>query len=229
MNNILVCQDVVKTYRSGANVVSPLRGVNLTLLQGEMVAIVGASGSGKTTLLNIMAGLDIADEGKVELAGTNIVELNDNQLADLRNQNVGFVFQFHHLLAEFSAIDNVLMPIRIARKPNKEDYQNAQALLARVGLGERSEHKPSELSGGERQRVAIARALIHNPKLVFMDEPTGNLDEETSDQIHQLIMQLNESESASFVVVTHSKDLASKFDRVLSMRNGCLVEDGASE
>lgn len=225
MSSILLCENVVKTYDSGAGKVTPLKGVELALQQGEMVAIVGASGSGKTTLLNIMAGLDKCNEGRVELAGVDIATLNDNQLADLRNINLGFVFQFHHLLPEFSALENVLMPIRIRRKLTAQDKQAAQALLSKVGLGERSTHKPSELSGGERQRVAIARSLIHNPKLVFMDEPTGNLDEETSDQIHQLILQLNQTEDASFVVVTHSKELAARFDRVLHMRAGRLVQD----
>lgn len=223
MSDILHCQNVVKTYDSGAGKVQPLKGVNLSLAQGEMIAIVGASGSGKTTLLNIMAGLDKCDQGSVHLAGVDIAKLSDNKLADLRNANVGFVFQFHHLLPEFTALENVLMPIRISRKVTDEDRQQAKHVLSRVGLGDRAEHKPGELSGGERQRVAIARALVHKPKLVFMDEPTGNLDEETSEQIHQLLLELNQSESASFVVVTHSKDLAGKFDRVLQMRSGELT------
>lgn len=223
MSSILTLAGISKRYPSGNSEVSPLVSVDLNLEQGDMMAIIGASGSGKTTLLNIMAGLDRPSEGQVSLIGKDIAQLSDNDLASLRNEHIGFVFQFHHLLAEFSALDNVLMPIRIRRKPNKADHHAAQTVLAAVGLANRSHHKPSQLSGGERQRVAIARALVHQPKLVFMDEPTGNLDETTSAQIQALLLQLNEQFQASFVVVTHSQELAGRFDRVMEMKGGKLI------
>lgn len=222
MSNILVCQHLSRSYAIGPEQVPVLRDVNLTVTKGEMLAIVGSSGSGKTTLLNLMAGLDAPSSGSIEIVGKSLAGLSDNQVARLRNQHLGFVFQFHHLLPEFTALENVLMPIRIGRKVLAADLERAHSLLGRVNLGHRLDHKPAELSGGERQRVAIARSLVHQPDLVFMDEPTGNLDEDTSSQIHELLCELNVELQATFIIVTHSRELAQKMPKCYRISKGEL-------
>lgn len=220
--SVLECRGVKKSYGHGELAVEVLRNIDLRIEQGERVAIVGASGSGKSTLLNIMGGLDLADAGQVTVAGKNLAELNADQRGWLRNQHLGFVYQFHHLLPEFSALENVAMPLLIAKKSIKEASETARDLLSKVGLAKRIEHKPSELSGGERQRVAIARALATKPLCVLMDEPTGNLDVESAESIQQLMLELNRTIGTSFVVVTHDPRLAARMDRTLRLDKGSI-------
>jgi lipoprotein-releasing system ATP-binding protein len=209
MNDIvLACQGVCRDYKVGPETVRVLRGLDLQVAQGSLVSIVGTSGSGKTTLLNILAGLDTPTAGEVIIAGHALSAISDRQRGVIRNKDMGFVFQFHHLLPEFTALENLLLPSMIGKTYGPDVKEYAASLLERVGLGDRLHHKPSELSGGERQRVAIARALVNRPKLVLMDEPTGNLDEDNSKQIEALIVDLNHNFKISFVVVTHSRDLA---------------------
>lgn len=222
MNKVLQAVNLSKGYQLGSENVQVLKDVNLTIAAGDMLAIVGSSGSGKTTLLNLLAGLDRCDQGQVIIQGQDLQGLSDRQVTRLRNQHLGFVFQFHHLLPEFTALENVLMPIRLAGKVSAQQQAYALQLLDRVGLSQRLRHKPAELSGGERQRVAIARSLVHQPALVFMDEPTGNLDESTSEQIQELIGQLNRELSSSFVIVTHSVELASRLPTCYRIRQGVL-------
>jgi len=209
MNDIvLACQGVCRDYKVGPETVRVLKGLDLQVAQGSLVSIVGTSGSGKTTLLNILAGLDTPTAGEVIIAGHALSAISDRQRGVIRNKDMGFVFQFHHLLPEFTALENLLLPSMIGKTYGPDVKEYAASLLERVGLGDRLHHKPSELSGGERQRVAIARALVNRPKLVLMDEPTGNLDEDNSKQIEALIVDLNRNFKISFVVVTHSRDLA---------------------
>lgn len=207
-SSVLACKTVSRSFTLGADEVSVLKDIDFDILAGQMVSIVGTSGSGKTTLLNLLAGLDDPTSGDILMAEQILTALNDRKRAALRNSHMGFVFQFHHLLPEFSALDNVLMPCRINHKPNANEVRYAEELLARVGLSSRMKHRPAELSGGERQRVAIARALIKKPGVVLMDEPTGNLDEDTSEQVHNLIRELNRDMDASFVIVTHNQEWA---------------------
>lgn len=218
MSIVLEAKELAKTYDEGPTPVTVLEGVNFQLEEAQRVAIVGASGSGKSTLLNLLGGLDQASSGQVMLAGEAFSECKANQRGLLRNQHMGFVYQFHHLLPEFSALENVAMPLMISGMSLKQASPKAEALLSKVGLAERLQHRPSALSGGERQRVAIARALVNEPKCVLMDEPTGNLDMETAADIEALIAQLNDSLGTSFVLVTHDRQLAARMDSVLELR-----------
>ncbi|MBK7184206.1 MAG: ABC transporter ATP-binding protein [Bacteroidetes bacterium] len=200
-----------------------LKGVNVSIKKGEIVSIVGSSGAGKTTLLQILSSLDKADAGSIEINDTAISDLKDKKLAQFRNKNIGFVFQFHHLLPEFTALENVCIPAFIAGISKSEAEAKATELLNFLGLAERMQHKPNELSGGEQQRVAVARALINNPAVVFADEPSGNLDSATAKELHQLFFTLRDKFNQTFVIVTHNEDLANMADRKLIMKDGSIL------
>lgn len=200
-----------------------LKGVDMSVQRGEIVSIVGKSGAGKSTLLHILGTLDAADQGQLTISDTSIKSLSSKQLASFRNRHIGFVFQFHHLLPEFTALENVCMPGFIQKRPDAEVRRKAEELLVYLGLSSRMTHKPTELSGGEQQRVAVARALINQPDLIFADEPTGNLDSEASQDMHRLIRQLRDDYGQAFVIVTHNKELADLSDRCLEMRDGVLI------
>ena len=221
---VLACRGLGKHFAQGSAELVVLDQLDLAVRKGEKVAIIGVSGSGKTTLLNLLGGLDTPTAGEVLVNDQVLASLTDKQLDKLRNQQLGFVYQFHHLLGEFTAQENVAMPLIIARKPYSECLQRASEILHEVGLSERLQHKPSQLSGGERQRVAIARALVNRPACVLMDEPTGNLDRHTALAIHELICRLNAQLQISFVLVTHDTQLAASMDRVLELRDGKLFE-----
>ena len=219
---VLQCRDLGRTYRDGNLAVEVLREVSLELAAGDRIAIVGASGSGKSTLLNLLGGLDQPSSGQVLLMGRDLTTLSEGERCQLRNRQLGFVYQFHHLLAEFSALENVAMPLLISGEKFERAAAQAGDLLQRIGLSSRLQHRPAQLSGGERQRVAIARALVMKPGCVLMDEPTGNLDPGAARQLLELIDQLKQELSTSFVVVTHDQSIAAHMDTVYALRDGLL-------
>ncbi|TMX32626.1 lipoprotein-releasing ABC transporter ATP-binding protein LolD [Vibrio sp. Hep-1b-8] len=223
MSNLLKCHNVCKTYHEGAFDTQVLKGVSFELAKGELASIIGTSGSGKSTLLHILGALDDATQGHVTFLDYDLATLSSNHQAKLRNQHLGFVYQFHHLLSDFSAIENVAMPLLIGGVKVSQAKLAAKALLDKVGLSHRLEHRPAELSGGERQRVAIARALVNRPALVLADEPTGNLDHSTALAIYDLMRELNQESETAFLVVTHDGELAAKMDRQLHMQDGLLL------
>jgi lipoprotein-releasing system ATP-binding protein len=222
---VFECRSVVRRFREGAATLEVLSGVTLRVRAAERLAIIGASGSGKSTLLQIMGGLDAPTSGEVFVGGQSMARASEADKGEIRNRFLGFVYQFHHLLPEFSAEENVAMPLLIRHVGRKQALQAARALLDRVGLGQRLTHKPGELSGGERQRAAVARALITRPKLVLADEPTGNLDAGNGEQVLKLMLELNRELETSLVIVTHDHAIARRMDRVLTLEGGCLKAD----
>ena len=220
---ILACDGVRKQFEEAGQRLEVLKSVNLRVARGETLAVIGESGSGKTTLLQILGGLDLPTSGEVRLLGTPLASLADSARGDLRNRALGFVYQFHHLLPEFSALENVAMPLLVRRTPVAEAQEQARWLLARVGLSERLQHRPSQLSGGERQRAAVARALVTRPHLVLADEPTGNLDGRNARAVLELMLELNRELGTSLVLVTHSTEIAARMQRVLTLQDGQLV------
>lgn len=222
MKSVIDCHQLGKTFRDGELCVPVFDNINFSISPGETVAIIGASGAGKSTLLQLMGGLDTPTNGAVTIVGRAIAALNEREKCELRNQHLGFIYQFHHLLPEFSAIENVCMPLWIANMPKKIAAEKAEMIMEKVGLKHRMLHRVGELSGGERQRIAIARALVHQPSCVLADEPTGNLDHHTSDIVFDLMLQLNREHKTSFVIVTHNEALAKRCDRVMMLANGEL-------
>ncbi len=220
---ILACDDVRKHFEEAGQRLEVLNGVNLRVARGETIAVIGESGSGKTTLLQILGGLDLPASGVVRLLGTPLAGLADAARGDLRNRALGFVYQFHHLLPEFSALENVAMPLLVRRMPIARAQQEAKWLLDRVGLGARLSHRPAQLSGGERQRAAVARALVTRPQLVLADEPTGNLDGRNARGVLELMLELNRELGTSLVLVTHSNEIAARMQRVLTLQDGQLI------
>ena len=220
---VIDCQAVTKSFREGSLNVDVLKGVSLSVSTGEKIAILGTSGSGKSTLLHILGGLDLPTEGKVMIQGNDVVALSDTERGTLRNQTLGFIYQFHHLLPEFTALENVAMPLLIGHVSVAEAKERAIRMLQKVGLDHRLEHKPAQLSGGERQRAAIARALVTHPRAVLADEPTGNLDRHTADSIFALMQELNEELGTSLIVVTHDLALADRMDYIYQLTDGVLV------
>ncbi|MET0986924.1 MAG: lipoprotein-releasing ABC transporter ATP-binding protein LolD [Steroidobacteraceae bacterium] len=221
--SVLACRDLYKEFQQGDTRVEVLHGVQLDVQAGERIAIIGASGSGKTTLLQLLGGLDLPTKGTVSVTGKNINELSDARRGELRNQTIGFVYQFHHLLPEFTALENVAMPLLVRRTPVVEAKARARELLERVGLSARLDHRPGQLSGGERQRAAVARALVAQPRIVLADEPTGNLDGANAAHVFALMLELNEALGTALIVVTHAPELAGRMQRVLTLKDGRLV------
>lgn len=221
---VLKCHELSKSYEEGPSPVQVLKNVSISVAKGERVSIIGSSGSGKSTLLNLLGGLDTPSAGSVTIANQELAALSENKRGLLRNRYLGFVYQFHHLLGEFTALENTAIPLLIAKCSVSEATKRSTEILTRVGLGKRLHHKPSELSGGERQRVAIARAMVTKPACVLMDEPTGNLDQETALSIQRLMWELNREYHLSFIIVTHDQKLAHTMDRVLELTKGTLQE-----
>ena len=224
---LLSCQNITKFYQEGTQQTEVLKQVSFSMQPSELIAIVGSSGSGKSTLLHTLGGLDQPSSGEVFIKGQSLQQMTPNALAKLRNQYLGFVYQFHHLMADFTALENVMMPMLIGQQNKTEAQDRAEQILSAVGLQHRISHRPSALSGGERQRVAIARALVNNPALVLADEPTGNLDHKTTESIFELIQQLNQEKQIAFLLVTHDLNLAEKLNRRLIMQDGVLREENA--
>ena len=220
---IVMAKGVCKTFQDGEKYVEVLKGVDINIHQGEMVAIVGTSGSGKSTLLHVLGGLDAPDRGEVLIAGQNIHQLSIKKQGELRNQKLGFVYQFHHLLSEFTALENVTIPLIIGGMSDKKARLRAEEIINKVGLLDRKTHTPSELSGGERQRIAIARAMVTRPACILADEPTGNLDVKTAETINQLMFELNKGEGTSFLIVSHDLNLAASMESQYELLNGVLT------
>lgn len=218
---MISCKNITKSYQN----IAVLRGVSLDLAERSLTSIVGSSGAGKSTLLHVLGTLDKPDQGSIFLAGVDVTKLNSKQLADFRNKEIGFIFQFHHLLPEFSALENVSLPGLIAKKDESQVQTKARELLSILGMSERFDHKPSQLSGGEQQRVAIARALINSPKILFADEPTGNLDQKNANEVFELLLMLRREFGLTMVIVTHDISLADKTDQKLIMRDGIIVSN----
>ncbi len=227
MNDVIVARGLHKYYESGDQTLKILVGLDLDVAAGDTVAVVGESGAGKTTLLNLLGGLDKPTAGEVLVEGTEIFKMKDGPRARFRNRRVGYVFQFHHLLPEFNALENVLIPLLIARMETGEAETRARKYLAAVGVRDRESHRPAKLSGGERQRVAVARALAAEPAVILADEPSGNLDERTAESLHNLLFELNASLGQTFVIVTHNRALAGRCSRTLTLEGGALHEDAA--
>lgn len=225
MTELLLTRNLHKSYSLDGQELHILRGINITIQQGEMISVMGASGVGKSTLLNILGTLDRPTTGEVIFNGMNICEKSDMELASFRNSKIGFIFQFHHLLPEFTAFENVMMPAIIHKKDRRKAMQTAEELLAKVGLHDRIHHRPGELSGGEQQRVAIARALINTPEIILADEPTGNLDTHTGEDVFDLLRKINQESNTTFVLVTHNEKLANQTNRILKMVDGQIDEE----